>query len=154
MFPASNPAAQKHIKAVEELIREHGCYRAFGDTMLLTDDDIRDLFRNLQRRGADAVEPQDADEGHMVFIGSRRDTTEDVFVTWAAPGNVDRTISQVKEIVPDVELIDFAAASYGTYKAWTTALAKERRLGKWFARTKKFNAAMQIVFATGENDNV
>ena len=135
------------------MIRHYGCYRAFGDAILLTDDDAEDLIRHLHRRGTDTPEPQDIDDGFVVFIGSKRDVTADVFVTWCRPGSVDRAIIQVSEVCPGNDLIDFSATTYGAYQEWLKKVASERQIGKWFLRTPKFNTEMQIMFPKGQNDN-
>lgn len=153
LFPRTETTKPKaHLKLVEELVRKHGCFRAFGDAILLTRGDVADLMRNLSCRGSEDPEPTAADEGHIVFVGSRTDTTDDVFVSWAPPGGVQRAVSAVRDVVPDVSLLDFAAMTYGDYVAWTENLNTERRLGKWFHRTRKFNAQMNLLFPLGAKD--
>ena len=153
LFPQAGTSAARHVKAVEELVRQHGCYRKFGDAVLLTERDVADLFRNIAVRGPGTPEPQDGDDGHAVFIGSRTDASAEVFVDWCAPGAVDACVRRVKEVTPSVDLLDFAAMTYGQYVEWTERLAKQRCMGKWFYRTREFNAAMVLLFPEGANDD-
>ncbi len=154
LFPTDGKSSAAHTKAVAALIRSHGSYRSFGDTILLTESDVASLLRGIAVRGQEAAAPAVADEGHIVFIGSRVDATAEVFVTWCRPGDVDAAVREVQVGVPDVQLLDFAAAKYGDYVAWTESQSRWRQLGKWFLRTRQFNAAMAMLFATEDNDNV
>lgn len=153
LFPTTGSQA-KHLKAVEEAIRTHGNYRLFGDTILLTDADVAALINALAVQGPSAENPGLGDDGHIVFVGSRTDVEQEVFVTWSRPGRVDATVREVQEIVPDVHIIDFAACTYGDYLTWVEARADDRSMGKWFARTKRFNRAMAVLFPAEDNDNV
>lgn len=154
LFPRKeNSSPAKHFKLVEELVRKHGCYRLFGDAMLLTESDVAALLRNISARGTEDPEPQVGDEGHVVFLGSRVDITDDVFVTWSSPGGVQKAVTEATAVVPDLELLDFAAMTYGDYLAWTESVSSERRMGKWFHRTKRFNHAMTLLFPEGANDD-
>lgn len=152
LFPANGSAA-KHQKMVEDLIRTHGSYRSFGDTILLTEADVASLLKGIAVKGAEAPQPASSDPGHIVFIGSRTDITEEVFVDWCRPGDVSECVARVRHVVPDVDILEYAAASYGEYLEWTEGQAANRSMGKWFLRTKSFNHAMNRIFPVEDNDN-
>lgn len=155
LFPreeSTKPA--KHQKAVEELVRKFGCFRLFGDAALLTEDDVAELLRNIAVRSVEgSPEPQENDEGHVIFVGSRTDITDDVFVDWCRAGTVQQTVHRVNEVVSDVHLLDFAPMAYGAYLAWVDSQKQYRRMGKWFHRTRGFNSAMALLFPQGANDD-
>ncbi len=151
--PEGAPAQRKHLKQVEELIRQTGSYRSFGDTALLTEADVGVLIRSLAVKGPEAPQPTEVDDGWMVFIGNRLDPSEDVFVTWCRQDEVDKAVMEVRSILDDVDLIDFVHFTYGAYLSWVEAQSAFRRRGKWYHRTKKFNAAMAALSPREDNDN-
>lgn len=143
----------KHVKQVADMVKEYGCYRAFGDVMLLTDADIENLLRNMAARGAAASEPLDTDLVALAFIGSKSDISSDVFVAWCPPGDEALLTNKVRDIVPDVWFLDSVLMTYADYKEWVDGVQRFRSLGRWYSRTRAFNAEMTAILRTENNDN-
>lgn len=80
----------------------------------------------------------------MIFVSHTQRTNGDVFVAWCPPGTIDAMVRAVRDETPGVDLIDFAPASKCSYEAWTQSMSPSRTLGRWFARTPEFTAAMPL----------
>lgn len=132
---ATDKPTKKLIGQVDALIRQHGCYRAFGDEVRLTEADADALMACLAAR-ASTGEPGDDVQGHVVVVGHPTETDAPVYIGWARAGGVDKLFDDVvtHSSEPHIRIIDFVPASYGQYKVHRDALAKHKFKGRWYLR--------------------
>lgn len=155
LLPPADARSQKgHVRAVEELIIAHGCYRKFGEQILLTQGDIRALFRAMAHNSrASDGEPLPTAEGYVVAIGHRTDPEYAVFIDWAPLGGVDQLIRDVQRCGDfKAEYLDHAPCQYGDFKEIAKRLKPHRYYGAWYVRGEMLQAIMNDIFKTEIED--
>jgi hypothetical protein len=151
IFPKSDGRAKKgHVENVEALILAHGCYRRFGDAILLTQNDVHALLRSMSAnsRVTDGA-PAHSAEGYIVAIGSRTDPDVQMFVAWAPLHGLDNLIKDVSAYAEfKAELLDYKPARYGQFLGVREQLKPFRYFGHWYARSVEFQVVINELFAS------
>lgn len=137
---------------VRQLAEQFGTYRRFGDEMLFSEADVEALLKCIRAR-TDLEAPSDDTPGFVLLLGSRTSVEADVLVVWAQLGSVEST-AQLHENTSGAQLIDYAPATYGQFRAWEVELKPDRMMGKWYGRTKSFNAWVAKVWSPTERKDV
>lgn len=138
LFPNDDARKKKsHVEDVEKLIRAHGCFKRFGEQILLSQGDVRALFRAISVDKLTAIDgsPAPTSDGYAVAVGSRTDPDCQVFLSWAPLGSVSSLVRDVQRFADfRVELLDYAGRTYGEFVALRERLKPCRYFGNWYCR--------------------
>lgn len=156
LFPQTDGRkGKKHESEVEQLILAHGYYRQFGEQVLLTNADIRNLFRAIGRNSrASDGQPAPKTDGYVVVLGSRIEPTANVYIGWAPLNGVHHLVDDVQTHSPfKTELLDYAAGTYEDFVGVRERLKTQRDYGNWYYRTAETQKLLTELFVTTQQGN-
>lgn len=157
---AALPAGVKlKSTALRDMVSASGCYRAFGDNIIMLDEDIADFLASIRARPTEAeaqrrmgaarhmLPPPNAHaRGFLVVIGDQLINDGAVFISWCPEGGVQELLDLVQFGNPEpMAVLMFVPATPDEVSAHTASLGQRARTDdtKWFARTTAVNTYLE-----------